>query len=218
MGRAAGRWRFRRLCSATALILAVVSLFAFSAEIALVPTTSMEGTILPGDHVLVDKLLYGPHLPFTHYRLPAVKPVRRGEVISIRSPRQPEIVLIKRAIALAGDRVEIRAGVVYVNSIPLAEPYANYRAREHSSMAETAVPPGQVFVLGDNRDNSEDSRAFGAVPAENIIGVPVVVCWSFAKSWSEWLDASGNIRPRAYWSLLYEFPAKTRWSRSGKLL
>ncbi len=183
------------------------------------PTPSMEGTILVGDHILVDKLLYGPNLPGTDLRLPALRDVRRGDIVSVRDPLQLDVVLVKRVVAVAGDQIEIRNGVVFVNSAVQPEPYARYSApARQRSLSLLTVPSGHLFVLGDNRDQSEDSRTFGPLPATNVIGEPVLICWSLANSWQQWLDDHGRVRWASYVSALRHLRAMTRWSRTGKLL
>ncbi len=177
----------------------------------------MEHTILVGDHVLINKLLYGARLPFTSLRLPAVRQVQRGDIVSVRAPRS-ELLLIKRVIALGGDRVVIRGGVLYVNGQLVREPYAIVSPGMQQPALELVVPGNSVFLLGDNRDLSEDSRAFGAVPLSNIRGEPLFVCWSFANTWQEWLDEKGAIRPQAYFAVLRNPIAKVRWWRFGRRL
>src|SRR5262245_4778790 len=110
-----------------ALTLFLLTLQTFVIEISVVPTGSMEGTILVGDHLFLDKLLYGPEIPFTHWRLPAIKSVHRGDIIVFRYPRNPEETFLKRVAAVGGDRLEIHNGVVYINSRPVDEPYAVHR-------------------------------------------------------------------------------------------
>lgn len=148
----------------------------------MVPTASMERTVLVGDHLLIDRFAYGPRLPFTHLRLPRLKKVQRGDVVSFHPPGRSDVVYLKRVVALGGDRVETRRRKLYVNNV-LVEPHS------FGADATTVVPLGQLYVLGDNRNHSEDSRYFGTVPERNVIGEPVMVLWSFAIPSREWLHS-----------------------------
>lgn len=137
----------------------------FVVESFLVQGTSMEPTLHHGDRLLVYKLGY-------RFRQPEY-----GDIIVFRYPLDPNRDFIKRVIAVAGDRVRIQEGVVYRNGEQLTETYI--RARDNSNMPERIVPPGSVFVMGDNRTNSEDSREFGFVDRSLIIGEAIVVYWPF---------------------------------------
>jgi signal peptidase I len=194
--------------------LAYVSFALF--EIALIPTGSMESTVLVGDHLLVSKVFDAARLPFTPWRLPRLNSPRRGEIISFHPPTTSESVYLKRVVAVAGDLVEIRAGVLFVNRVAVAESYA--AAHGARGMNPLVVPEHHVFVLGDNRDNSEDSRAWGAVSVDSIVGRPEMVVWSVRGKPSDWLTDSGSLRRQFYWSTAQHLLASTRWSRIGLLL
>lgn len=182
----------------------------------------MEGTILVGDHILLNKALYAPRVPFTDIRLPALKEVKRGEIVAFHYPRDPQINFIKRVIARGGDVVEIKDDIVYINSIPQYEPYAVHSKkswlRSRENMAARAIPQGHLFVLGDNRDNSDDSRYWGTVPVENVIGEPLMVYFSYKAPSAEWLNESPLFKLKFYASMIVNFPDRTRWERTGKLL
>src|SRR5262245_52097212 len=155
------------------LTLFLLTLQTFVVEISVVPTGSMEGTILIGDHLFLDKLLYGPEIPFTQWHLPALKSVHRADIIVCRYPLNPDETFLARVAAVGGDRLEIRDGVVYISARPVSEPYAVHRRplyAAHEQMQPIVVPAGKLFVMGDNRDNSSDSREWGLVPVENVIG------------------------------------------------
>jgi signal peptidase I len=194
----------------------------FLGEAALVPTSSMEGTILVGDHILMNKLLYGPQIPFTRFRLPILKDVQRREIIAFYYPRDPQMVFLKRVAAVGGDRVEIRDDVLYVNDSPVHEPYAQFDRRpwrrHPENMQARVIPSGQLFVLGDNRDNSDDSRYWGTVPVQNVIGEPLMVYWSYDAPSSAWLDRDPSRQMQFYGSIVSNLFARTRWSRTGFLL
>jgi signal peptidase I len=201
---------------AIALVLLVVRTFV--AETSIVPTGSMEGTILVGDHLFLNKLPYGPEIPLLNVRLPRWKAVRRGEIVVFRYPRNPDEAFLKRVIAVAGDRIEIRDGVVYLNSRPLGEHYVIHRRPRQSSseqMPVTTIPRGSLFVMGDNRDNSSDSREWGLVPEENVIGEPLFVYWSYDAPSSRWLDPDFAHQVTFDVSIAGNFFTQTRWIRMG---
>lgn len=202
-------------------LVVMLALRAFVGEASVVPTGSMEGTILVGDHLFLNKLLYGPEIPLLNRRLPMLKTIHRGDIVVFRYPRNPEEAFLKRVTAVGGDRVELRDGIVYVNSQPLVEPYAVHRAPLRSAweeMGPVVVPEGSLFVMGDNRDNSSDSREWGFVPVPNVIGEPLFVYWSYDAPTSRWLDQDVTHEVRFYASIAANFFTRTRWSRTGMLL
>lgn len=205
------------------IILALIALGVrvFIGEASVVPTGSMEKTILVGDHLFMNKLLYGPEIPLAHWRLPMLKTIHRGDIVVFRYPRNPEEAFLKRVAAVGGDQVEIRDGVLYVNSRAVHEPYAVHRMPPHSPMEQMApleVPHGDLFVMGDNRDNSSDSRDWGFVPVKNVIGEPLFVYWSYDAPSSRWLDENPLHRLSFYASIAENFLSRTRWSRTGRVL
>lgn len=145
-----------------ALVLALV-IRAFLVESFLVQGTSMQPNLHDGERLLVNKLVY-------RFKEPVI-----GDIIVFRYPRQPERDFIKRVIARSGEAVEIRDGQVFVSDRPLPETYLIEQG--HSYYPRTLVPEDSLFVLGDNRNNSEDSRFFGFVPEENVKGKAFLVYW-----------------------------------------
>jgi signal peptidase I len=215
--------RFWRLSIRRLIVLAamVLGMRVFVGEASVVPTGSMEGTILVGDHLFMDKLLYGPEIPVVNWRLPTIKSIHRGDIVVFHYPKDPSETFLKRVAAVGGDRLEIRNGVLYVNSLPVQEPYAVHHAPVHSpaeSWGPTAVPQGKLFVMGDNRDNSSDSRDWGFVPVSNVIGEPLFVYWSYDAPTSRWLDENPGHKISFYASIAGHFFSHTRWSRTGMLL
>jgi signal peptidase I len=206
------------------VLLIVLLVRTFVGEASVVPTGSMQGTILVGDHIFLDKILYGPEIPLTKWRLPFMATVRRGDIIAFRYPKDPELTFLKRVIAVGGDRIEIRDDLVYVNQRALNEPYVVHSRREqmakgyHESMAPLVVPAGQIFVMGDNRDDSEDSRYFGTVPLANVLGEPVMIYWSYDAPSSKWLDEDPVRRLEFYGSMVPHLLSRTRWARVGTTL
>ncbi len=203
------------------LLLIVVFLRTFIGEASMVPTASMEGTILVGDHLFMSKLFYGPEIPLVHWRLPMLKTIHRGEIVVFHYPKNPSELFLKRVAAVGGDQVEIREGVLYVNSHPVPEPYAVHHGPAHSAhedMDALVVPKGQLFVMGDNRDNSSDSRDWGFVPVGNVIGEPLFVYWSYDAPSSRWLDENLRHKIDFYASIAGNFFSRTRWKRTGTWL
>lgn len=144
----------RRLALALAGVVAVVALGrAEVAEPLRVNSDSMTPTLQRGDHVLIEK----------------IRPVRRGDLVAFTSP-QDRVLTVKRVVGRAGDRVELRDGALYVNDERIAEPTIDPVRIDGTYLGPVTVPPGQFFVLGDNRANSVDSRSFGPVAAEAVTG------------------------------------------------
>jgi signal peptidase I len=176
----------------------------FVVEAFKIPTSSMENTLLVGDFLLVNKTIYGGHVPGTDLTYGAIREPERGDVIVFHPPHEPDRNYVKRLVGLPNDTLEMREKSVYVNGVPLAEPYARHvddrgdsehpdmdwqsnhliaaPAREYHPTRDNwgplVVPEGHYFVLGDNRDNSEDSRYWGFVPREQIRGRPWLVYYS----------------------------------------
>ena len=191
----------------TALTLAAfLALRVFVLDAYVIPTSSMERTLLVGDYLLVNKALYGAEIPGTNLTLPALRDPHRGEVVVFRPPHDPYRSYVKRVVGVPGDTLEMRDKVLLLNGVPQEEVYARYLDRRgdaiHPSMSwqsdhlvaahpgrhyaptrdtwgPLVVPRGQYFVLGDNRDNSEDSRYWGFVGREGIRGRPWIVYLSF---------------------------------------
>lgn len=159
----AGRWR-APLAAIVLVVAAIVLVRVFVAEPFRIRSSSMAPTLRPGDQVLVDKLAY---------RRAAPQP---GELAVFRAPRSSQI-LLKRIVAVAGETVAIQGGELAVNGRRRTEPYADPRALEGVSYGPVIVRLGTVFVLGDNRASSEDSRAFGPVPLRRLIGRVLTRIW-----------------------------------------
>ena len=213
--RRAGSWT----SSAQSLaITAVIAIFVitFVVQAFQIPSESMENTLLVGDYLLVDKIHYGP-AGFWGFLLP-YRPLRHGDTIVFHYPVKPSDHFVKRVIGLPGDHLRLVHKRVYINDQPLTEPYAIHRRNSYESFrddfpgapgwqsdvtpgwylqmrklvhnGELVIPPDNYFVLGDNRDNSLDSRFWGFVPAGDIVGRPLVIYWSMAA-------ASGGRRAEA---------------------
>jgi signal peptidase I len=206
----------------------------------IVPTGSMDTTLMIGDHLFVDKLAYSLAGSITKHLLPYTE-VKRGDIIVFRYPLDIKQNYVKRVIGVPGDRIRIANKIVHLNGRPLNEPYKITRGTlsshyldnfpqmpdlpiyprgvemlsQHVSGGELVVPAGQYFALGDNRDDSADSRFWGLVPRENIMGKPFIIFWSYDAPTERLAD--GNIRLDHVLDLAQNFFTKTRWSRTGMI-
>ncbi len=171
---------------ATAVILALF-IRAYVVQAFKIPTGSMVATLLPGDHLLVNKFIYGTDIPFTHIVILKVRDPRRGDVIVFKYPEDPSRDFIKRVIGVGGDTVEGRDKQVFVNGQPLDEPYVQHadpdmhppQQDKRDTFGPVKVPDGKYFMMGDNRDFSYDSRFWGPVDREAIQGKALVIYWSW---------------------------------------
>ena len=162
-------------------ILAVL-LRTFLFQIYKIPTTSMVPTLLPKDKIFVTKLVYGPKVPFTKLRISGVGKPQRGDVIVFVPPHDRKKTYIKRLVGLEGDRILIRDGKLYIDGEEVSDPrmswidYAN-QGRYAREGKEVVVPEGKYFFLGDNSDNSQDSRFWGFADQEDIVGKALFIWW-----------------------------------------
>ncbi|MGH8058274.1 MAG: signal peptidase I [Candidatus Entotheonellia bacterium] len=205
-----------------AVILALV-IRTFVVQAFKIPSGSMEDTLLIGDHILVNKFAYGIQIPYLDVQLHLFglfSDPQRGEIIVFRFPRDPARDFIKRVVALPGDRVEVRNHRVSVNGEPLKEPYIKLeeevaaRASPYRNWGPEVVPPGKLFVMGDNRDNSADSRDWGFLDSEKVKGRAFMIYWSWDSAPPKiiWLANIPLPNPKA---ILLD---AIRWRRIGKLL
>ncbi len=200
------------------LVIAVVlALFirTFVVQAFKIPTGSMEPNLLIGDHLLVNKLVFGPSLSGAERTVLPMTDIVREEVIVFKYPEDPERDFIKRVIGLPGEQIEVRHKRVYVNGTLLDEPYAHYieeppavpRELEQGgdrqelsgdpreNYGPVTVPPKHYFVMGDNRDNSQDSRYWGFLPRDYVKGRALVIYWSYEAE-------SGNVVTGTRWGRL----------------
>jgi signal peptidase I len=203
------------------VITAIIALFAmtFVVQAFKIPTGSMESNLLIGDHLLVNKFVYGLHDGVLARILP-YKDLKRGDVIVFKYPKSPDVAYVKRLIGLPGDRVEMIGRTVSINGKPLEEKYTQYIDAEsvYGRYGPYDVPPGQYFAMGDNRDNSQDSRFWGFVPRDHIIGKALVIYWSYETPRDEYLQTSLKDRLGQFTDVFLNFFTKTRWSRSFKVI
>jgi signal peptidase I len=207
------------------LIAAVVALFIrqFVVEAFKIPSGSMIPTLDIGDHLLVNKFVYGPRIPFTDIRIFTWKEPKRGEIIVFKYPENESKNFIKRVVGLPGDKIEIKKGILFINDQPVTiiaqgvfkdkeqgngSSYSYYekprlfveqlgavrhnilylRDQSGYDFGPKLVPADSVFVMGDNRDNSQDSRVWGFVKNEKILGRALVIYWSWDGDdrWVRW--------------------------------
>ncbi|WP_353684892.1 signal peptidase I [Thermodesulfovibrio sp. 3907-1M] len=168
-------------------ILIALFIRAYIVQAFKIPSGSMIPTLLIGDHLLVNKFIYGIHLPFSDKRVLIFEKPKRGDIIVFKYPEDPSRDFIKRVIGIEGDVVEIKNKKVFVNGVELKEPYARYtdsyiHPREldpRDNFGPLKVPKGKLFVMGDNRDQSYDSRFWGFVDMKDVKGKALIIYWSW---------------------------------------
>jgi signal peptidase I len=218
--RAASWWR-GSVGYALGIIGLALAIRLFVVQTYRVASRSMEDSLLVGDYLLVDKATYGASIPFSPWRLPSLDQPHPGELIVFRSPLDPHRVYIKRCLAVAGQTVEVRNKVIYVDERRTIDPpfskYLDARifpATEapRDNFGPEQVPEGAIFVVGDNRDNSRDSRHWGFVSRKAIVGRAVWLYWSCE-------PFSGRQPPgfKGYLHRLADWPQRIRWARLGQV-
>ena len=171
------------------LIAVVLALFirAFVVQAFKIPSGSMQNTLLIGDYILVNKFIYGIKIPLTDVTVIPIKSPKRGDIIVFKFPQDPSKDFIKRVIGLSGDTIEIRNKQVFVNDKATADSYAVYSdphvlppmLQPRDNFGPVKVPEGQLFVMGDNRDESNDSRFWGFVDEKSVRGKAFLIYWSW---------------------------------------
>jgi signal peptidase I len=211
------------------VIAVILALFirTFVVQAFKIPTGSMENNLLIGDHLLVNKFIFGPTASAFERKLLPVADVRRGDIIVFKYPVEPDRDFIKRVIALPGETVEMRAKKIFINGTALNEPYVHFleAPSELSEFHESTsvdlrenygpvtVPANEYFVMGDNRDNSQDSRYWGFLPRENIKGKALIIYWSYEADREDYQDESTSATIRGLGSVFVHFFTRTRWDR-----
>jgi signal peptidase I len=228
----------------TTVVIAVF-VIVFVVQAFQIPSESMENTLLIGDYLLVDKLRYGGSESWNH--LMPYRPIRRGDIIVFRYPLNPSQHFVKRVVGVPGDRVRLINRQVYINGTALRENYVIHTSPAHDVFrdefprlnlpvpgldgawwlqmkklvedGELIVPQGNYFVMGDNRDESSDSRYWGFVPRENIIGRPLLIYWSL-RSIDEDMQVATTPGDKLYhfaYAVSHLFRI-TRWNRTFRLI
>ena len=236
------------LASLAAVLVTGLFIITFIVQAFEIPSSSMENTLLIGDHVFVNREQFAPRTrwlgPILPYRL-----IRHGDIVVFLSPAEPGLYVVKRIIGIPGDRIHLRDGVVYRNGEKLNEPYVIHQSGELSynpyrdnfpSVAPTefnnvtadwalalpqhiqgddvVVPANSYFGMGDNRDVSLDSRYWGFIPQENVIGRPMFIYWSFETPAGQYLEREVSQRVGFLAHVVIHFFDETRWRRTFKVV
>ncbi len=213
-------------------VIFVLVFTSYIAQATQVPTESMKPTILVGDHFFLDKVAFPANYPAALRRFLPHRSIQRLDIVAFRSPTDGNIPFVKRVIGLPGETLEVRGKELYINGVKLDEPYKIHvdstiygndtwtpeELKIRDNYGPVTVPPDSYFVMGDNRDNSNDSRYWGFVTREELIGKPLFVYWSYEsdpympgdKSFREWLDG--------YLLIAIHFFDRTRWFRIGTMI
>lgn len=203
------------------VITAIIALFAttFVVQAFKIPTGSMEKNLLIGDHLLVNKFVYGIHAGFWGKIFP-YKELKRGDVIVFKYPKDPTVAYVKRLMGVPGDKLEMIGRTIYINDKPLTEPYTQYidSGSVYEHYGPYYVSQGQYFAMGDNRDNSQDSRFWGFVPRDHILGKALVIYWSYETPRDEYLQTSVSDRAKQFSDVFLNFFTKTRWGRTFRVI
>src|SRR5437868_7888545 len=209
------------------VIAVILALFirTFVLQAFKIPTGSMENNLLIGDHLLVNKFMFAASDSAIERSLLPIGTIRRGDVLVFKYPVEPDRDFIKRVIGLPGETVELREKKVYINGKPLDEPYvhfleppgANSDLHEVTSFdvreryGPVTVPPNQYFVMGDNRDNSQDSRYWGFLQRDYIKGRALMIYWSYESDREDYQDEGAGATIKGLGSVLVHFFTRTRW-------
>jgi signal peptidase I len=202
--------------------LATTAVFAWFfmnhvAQAMVVPTESMLPTVLVGDHFIVDKVGFPANYPQAIREYLPQRSIHRGDILAFWSAEEPVLRLIKRVVGVPGDRIEVRGGNVFINGVRQDEPFAIHGNPAIAGIGDkeaVTLATDQFFMMGDNRENSRDSRYFGPVRRDQMIGRPLFIYWSYGgpypgsgASLSEW---AGH-----YVSVAAHILTRTRWERTG---
>jgi signal peptidase I len=223
--KSTAREYFESICIAVILALFIRT---FVVQAFKIPTGSMENNLLIGDHLLVNKFVYGPTLSSVEKTLLPIDDIERGDVVVFKYPEEPERDFIKRIIGLPGETLELRNKKVYINGKPLDEPYVQFLEPPSESgpgeadytdfdlrktYGPVTVPPNHYFAMGDNRDNSQDSRYWGFLPREYVKGKALMVYWSYEADREDYQQSGIGDQVGGIFSTVAHFFTRTRWSR-----
>ena len=231
------------LSSLAAVLVTGLFIITFVVQAFEIPSSSMENTLLIGDHVFVNRIQFAPKSNWVGPLLP-YRDVRFRDIVVFLSPQTPGLYVVKRIIGLPGDRIHLRNGVVYRNGEALVEPYvdhdddredpyrnnfpavppgddpnvwSNWMVDRDSYVHgdDIVVPPDHYFAMGDHRGVSLDSRYWGFIPKENVIGRPMFIYWSFETPADQYLKTSPGERVEFFLGqVVLHFFDKTRWRRT----
>ena len=231
-GMAKGHW-FREYYEAI-LVAVIFTLFVrtFVAQAFKIPTGSMEDNLLIGDHLFVNKFIYSPHFDSPLHNLMPYRDIRRGDVVVFKYPQEPERDFIKRAVGVGGDTMEVRAKDLRISGQPESNPHVVHKdpqvfpdssflppsIRNRDHFGPYSVPGGFVFCMGDNRDNSLDSRFWGPVPRHYFKGRALIIYWSYEAEPNSHLVQGFWNRVRQLGGVALHFFTRTRWLRTFSLV
>jgi signal peptidase I len=236
------------LASLAAVLVTGLFIITFIVQAFEIPSSSMEDTLLIGDHVFVNREQFAPRTRWVGPLLP-YREIRHQDIVVFLSPAEPGLYVVKRIIGTPGDRIHLENGVVYRNGEKLIEPYVihqggaeNYNPyrdnfpavspSEYSNVTpewqlsikqyiqgnDLVVPPDRYFAMGDNRDVSYDSRYWGFVPGENVIGRPMFIYWSFQTPPDQYLQKGLGQRLGFVAHVVIHFFDQTRWQRTFRIV
>ena len=191
------------------------------AQATVVPSESMSPTILVGDHFFLDKVGFPANYPKAFQKYLPARTIDRGDIVALWSPENPKIRLVKRVIGLPGETLELRHRKLYIDGRKLDEPYVVHidprEINRRDNFGPVVIPPDHFFLMGDNRDNSNDSRFWGFASRDSLIGKPLFVYWSYDEepyseelTLDQWFEHSVSVATH--------FFSKTRWLRTGTML
>jgi signal peptidase I len=211
------------------VIAVILALFirTFVVQAFKIPTGSMENNLLIGDHLLVNKFVFGPSESRIERAILPMGTIKRGDVIVFKYPEEPDRDYIKRVIGLPGETVEMKNKKIFINGVPLDEPYVHFLeppstetdVHEITSIdvreryGPITVPPNQYFVMGDNRDNSQDSRYWGFLQRDYIKGKALLIYWSYEAEREDYETEGPGATLRGLGSVFAHFFTRTRWDR-----
>ncbi|HXY02307.1 MAG TPA: signal peptidase I [Terriglobales bacterium] len=237
------------LASLAAVLVTGLFIITFIVQAFEIPSSSMENTLLIGDHVFVNREQFAPPTrwlgPVLRYRS-----IHQGDIVVFLHPAEPGLYVVKRVIGVPGDHIHLRDGLVYRNGQKLNEPYVIHQAggyegtnpyrddfpavppsefnnvtpewqltmRQYIQGDDIVVPPGRYFAMGDNRDVSYDSRYWGFVPRENMIGRPLFIYWSFETPADQYLQKGLSQRLGFLAHVVIHFFDETRWRRTLRIV
>ena len=245
------------LASLAAVLVTGLFIITFIVQAFEIPSSSMENTLLIGDHVFVNREQFAPRTRWLGPLLP-YRQIHDGDIVVFLSPSEPGLYVVKRIMGTAGDRIHLRDGVVYRNGVKLDEPYVIHPAakegynpcessagacayrdnfpsvapsefynvtpewamtiKQHIDGEDLVVPEGHYFAMGDNRDVSLDSRYWGFIPQENLIGRPMFIYWSFETAPNEYLETGVGQRVGNVVHKIIHFFDETRWRRTFRFV
>ena len=237
------------LASLAAVLVTGLFIITFIVQAFEIPSSSMENTLLIGDHVFVNREQFAPKTNWTGPILP-YRDIHRQDIVVFLSPAEPGLYVVKRVIGVPGDRIHLRDGVVYRNGEKLDEPYVihqpgaegdnpyrdNFPAvpaaesstplapewqltmQQYIDGIDLVVPSDRIFAMGDNRDVSYDSRYWGFIPRENVIGRPMFIYWSFVTPPDQYLQRQVGQRLGFLAHVVIHFFDETRWRRTFRIV